>query len=152
VAQVTINLSMGDALRDKLEQINNPTTMLAIHNALARRCDPYVPMRSGMLASSGMANISAHGVTYTTPYARYQYYGEIYGPNIPIWEDGEIVSWWSPPNKRPTGRYMTHGTEMHPLATSFWDKAMLRDHGDEFLEEIKDILSWRMMQVGRYSG
>lgn len=141
---------MDDALRKKIESVNNPTTMLAIHNSLAKRCDPYVPMQTGKLAESGMAHITPEGVTYTTPYARYQYYGQIYGPNIPIRENGEIIGWWSPPHKRPTGRYMNHSTEMHPLATSFWDKAMLRDHGDEFLKEIKDVLSWRLAKAGRY--
>lgn len=154
MSKVCIKVDMGDELRQKLIEVNNQTTMLAIHNTLARMCDPYVPMNSGTLAQSGAAHVTSEGVTYSTPYARYQYYGMIYGPNIPIKENGQIVGWFSPPGqkKHPTGRYMSHSTEKHPLASSFWDKAMLRDHGDEFEREVKDILSWRLAKVGRYDG
>lgn len=148
MANISIHVQLNDALRQKLEKINNPTTMLAIYNNLAKRCDPYVPMQEGALAQTAV--ISSKGVTYIQPYARYQYYGEIYGPNIPIKEDGEIVGWFSPPGqeKYPTGRKMHHSKEKHPLATSFWDKAMLRDHGEEFNKEVEDILRWRMRKVG----
>lgn len=149
MSKVVIKVSMDDALRNKIAEINTSQTMLAIHNQLAKMCDPYVPMQEGTLAQT--VQISPESVTYTQPYARYQYYGEIYGPNIPIKENGEIVGWWSPPEqkKHPTGRYMQHSTEKHPLASSFWDKAMLRDHRDEFEQYIKDILGWRLMKVGR---
>ena len=149
MSKVVINVSMDEALRNKIAEINNTQTMLAIHNQLAKMCDPYVPMQEGALAQT--VQISPKSVTYTQPYARYQYYGEVYGPNIPIKDNGEVVGWFSPPGqkKQPTGRYMTHSTEKHPLASSFWDKAMLRDHRDEFEQYIKDILGWRLMEIDR---
>ena len=147
MSKVVIKVSMDEALRNKLSELNTAQTMLAIHNQLAKMCDPYVPMQEGTLAQT--VQISPSSVTYTQPYARYQYYGEVYGPNIPIVENGEIVGWFSPPGqkKHPTGRYMTHSTEKHPLASSFWDKAMLRDHRDEFEQYIKEILGWRLMEI-----
>lgn len=119
---VKVKSQLSQAVQAKLEQLNNPTTMLAIHNTLAKRCDPYVPMLTGKLAESGMAHVTAEGVTYTTPYARRQYYGDNFN----------------------------HTTEFHPLASARWDEAMMRDHGDEFLKEVQDILDWRMMKVGKY--
>lgn len=148
MASVRIDVRLNDVLARKVAEINNPTTMLAIHNTLAKRCDPYVPFLEGPLSQTAV--ITDKEVRYVQPYARYQYYGEIYGPNIPIKEGDEIVSWFSPlgQKKHPTGRMMNHTTEYHPLATSFWDKAMLRDHGDEFNAEVEDILRWRLRKVG----
>ena len=47
-------------------------------------------------------NVSSDGVYYNSPYAHYQFEGIVYGPNIPIFENGVIVGWWSRPNKQPT--------------------------------------------------
>ena len=147
MASVTIKLDVSDALKKKFSELGNHTTMIAIHNTLAKMCDPYVPFREGPLSQSAV--VTDKGVTYIQPYARYQYYGEVYGPNIPIKEDGMIVGWFSPTGqpKHPTGRKIHYHTDYHPLATSFWDKAMLRDHGEEFNNEVKDIIRWRLMQT-----
>jgi hypothetical protein len=91
--------------------------MLAIYNTLAKMCDPYVPFLNGPLSQTHV--VSPKGVRYIQPYARRQYYGDDFN----------------------------HTTEYHPLASSRWDKAMLRDHGDEFNAEVKDIIDWRMMKV-----
>jgi hypothetical protein len=145
MANVSISVKISDALRKKISQINSPTTMLAIHNNLAKRCDPYVPFMEGALSQTTV--ITSKSVKYIQPYARYQYYGEVYGPNIPIKEHGEIVGWFSPPGKpkHPTGRKINYTTDYHPLATSFWDKAMLRDHRDEFNKEVENIIKWRLI-------
>ena len=144
MAEIKIGVQISDVLRDKISEINNTATMLAIHNTLAKRCDPYVPFLEGPLSQT--VQVSATEVRYVQPYARYQYYGQIYGPNIPIKNaDGEIEGWFSPPGqkKHPTGRMMNHTTDYHPLASSFWDKAMLADHGDEFNKEVEEIIKWR---------
>lgn len=110
---------VSDAIREKLNEVNNPTTMLALHNILAKRCDPYVPFLEGPLSQTNV--VSSKGVTYIQPYARYQYYGNDFN----------------------------HTVEFHPLASAQWDKAMLRDHGDEFNQEVAEILKWRIRQSGR---
>ena len=75
-----------------------------------------------------------------TPYAHYQFEGIVYGPNIPIIENGVIVGWFSPPNKQPTGASIQYSTEKHPQATHHWHEAMMRDRRDEFTQDIKDII------------
>ena len=114
--------------------------MLQVHNRFAQMCDPYVPMQTGTLAQT--TEITAKGVRYTQPYAHYQYTGLVYGPNIPIIENGMIVGWFSRPGqpKSPTGAYLHYSTEQHPLASSEWDKAMMKDKGEEFKQAVTDIL------------
>jgi hypothetical protein len=104
-------------LRAEFKQVNNPTTMIAIHNTLAKRCDPYVPFLNGPLSQTNQ--VSAEGVRYIQPYARYQYYGTDFN----------------------------HTLDYHPLASAMWDKAMLRDHRDEFNREVEDIIRWRLKRA-----
>ena len=64
----------------------------------ARYMNPFVPMESGMLSQTFLtsADTNTGYVEYIQPYAHYQYVGED----------------------------LNHSKEMHPLATSCWDKAM----------------------------
>lgn len=102
-----------------------------------RECFPYVPYAEGALAASAntATKIGSGEVIYDTPYARYLYYGEVYGPNIPIVENGIITGWWSPPEKHPTGRQLQYNQELHPQAGSHWFERAMADHKDEVLKE-----------------
>lgn len=61
-----------------------------IDSEVLRDCEPYVPFRAGILVFSGITGtkIGSGTVSWTTPYARYQYMGILYvpspfgGPNI----------------------------------------------------------------------
>jgi len=106
-------------LRRQLKDVNDPTTMIAVYNTLAKKCDPYVPFLEGPLSQT--VRISSEGVRYIQPYARYQYYGA----------------------------HFNHTTDYHPLASAQWDKAMMRDHRQEFSQEVKEIIRWRIKQSGR---
>ena len=116
---------------------------LLVHNAFAKELNPYVPMQTGVLSQTPI--ITDKGVTYTQPYAHYQYTGIVYGPNIPVIENGTVTGWFSPPgkgSKHPTGRQINYSTELHPLATHHWDEAMMRDRGSEFTKEVEKIIKW----------
>ena len=52
MAEIKIGVQISDVLRDKISEINNTATMLAIHNTLAKRCDPYVPFLEGPLSQT----------------------------------------------------------------------------------------------------
>ena len=142
--KVTID---DEAIVGKLDKLIDDTTMLQVHNEFARMCDPYVPMDTGTLAQT--TEITPEGVRYTQPYAHYQYEGLVYGPNIPIIENGMIVGWFSPPGqkKNPTGEAIHYSTEQHPLASSQWDKAMMKDQGDEFKQQVTNILKEKAQTV-----
>lgn len=105
----------------------------------------YCPMDSGVLADSPYSAtvIGSGRVVYPGPYARYLYYGEVYGPNIPVFEDdsGEPTRFFSPPNqkKHPTGRSLQFRTDKNPLAGPFWFERMKADHTDDILKEAKEV-------------
>lgn len=108
--------------------------------AVIRECFPYLPFDEGILAGSAntATKIGSGEVVYDTPYAHYQYYGEVWGPNIPIVENGEIVGYWSPPEKHPTGRQLQYNTDKNPLAGSHWFDRAMADHSDDVLREAQD--------------
>lgn len=109
-----IEVKLDRKLKKALEKVNDPITMLAVHNTLAKKCDPYVPFLEGPLSQT--IQVSSEGVRYIQPYARRQYYGVNFN----------------------------HTLEYHPLATAKWDEAMMRDKGDEFRAEVKAIIQRRL--------
>ena len=119
MTKVTIKVEghIDQILKQRFEAVNNPTTMIAIYNTLAKRCDPYVPFLNGPLSQT--FQVSSEGVDYIQPYARYQYFGVGFN----------------------------HTKDYHPLASAKWDEAMLRDHGEEFFTEVKDIIEWRLRET-----
>lgn len=108
--------------------------------AVIRECFPYVPFDEGVLAGSAntATKVGSGEVVYDTPYARYLYYGEVYGPNIPIVENGVVTGYWSPPEKHPTGRQLQYNTDKNELAGSHWFDRAMADHKDEILKEAQD--------------
>lgn len=112
----------------------------AIDAAVVRVCFPYVPFDEGVLAGSAntATEVGSGEVVYDTPYARYLYFGEIYGPNIPITENGVITGYWSPPKKTGTGRSLKYNTEKNPQAGSHWFDRAMAYHKDEVLEAAQD--------------
>jgi len=107
--------------------------------AVVRYCEPYVPFRTGTLARSPYqaTNFGSGEVVYSTPYARYQYYGEIMSPSFPIEQAGVIVGYWSRAPKKLTGRPLNYNTEVHPLAGSHWFERMKADKLTELTEELE---------------
>lgn len=62
--------------------------MLFLAATAARFMDPYVPADNLVLAQNVdiTADENTGYITYNSPYAHYQYMGELYGPNIPIFD------------------------------------------------------------------
>lgn len=102
-------------IEGKLNRMFDDNVMLAVQSRLLDFCTPYVPMLEGPLSQT--ATVDKEGVTWVQPYAHYQYIG---------------IS--------PTGKEFNYTKTFHPLATREWDKAMIRDRGDEFAESIQDII------------
>ena len=159
--RINIDVNIDTAkLAKEFEALKDDNVMYHIHNEFKRMCDPYVPMKEGVLSqtngNNGSVEVTKDNVRWfakapgsDVSYAHYMYVGEVYGPNIPIIEDGIVVGWFSPfgQKKHPTGRDINYNKEMHPLASKEWDKAMMRDRGDEFLENIKGILMQRFKEL-----
>jgi len=115
-SNVSVDIS---GVEDLINNLFDDTTMYRIHQALAKRCDPYVPYRTGALAQSGLDNVSAQGVTYTAPYAEKVYYG--------------------------VG--VSFNPEYHPKATALWDKVMMQEQGEEFCKECQEIVERRAREL-----
>lgn len=112
---VEVNFTL---LQNKVDKIlEDDTVKLAIHNALARYCHPYVPYLYGPLSET--VEITPEYIKYIQPYARRQYYGD--GFNFT--------------------------KDYHPLATSRWDQAMMQDRGDQFSNEIQELLIRKLREL-----
>lgn len=137
----------SNKVKKKLDGLLDDTTMLRIHQAFYKMCDPYVPFGDGTLAQT--VEITPKYVRYKSPYAHYMYEGIVYGPNIPIIQNGQIVGWFSRPGvqKHPTGAMINYSKDRHPLATRHWDKAMMQDRKDEFIAQVKALLEMRAREV-----
>ena len=138
-AKVGVNV---DALQRKLEDVLDDRTMLEIHNLYAKMMEPYVPF------GLDLANleVTPEYVKYNTPFAHYMYEGKVYGPNIPIIEDGIVVGWFSPPGqtKTPTGADLQY---TKPRASAHWDQAMLAEKKEEFVHQVEEILKRRAREL-----
>lgn len=127
----------------KLNLQNGGRVQEVIDAAVIRYDMPYVPMETGTLMRLpySVTDIGSGEVIYPGPYAHYQYYGEVYGPNIPIFDDdsGVPTGWFSPPGqkKKPTGRELQYNTDLNPMAGSYWFERMKADHLDDIVEEAK---------------
>lgn len=105
----------------------------------------YAPWDTGTLAKSpySVTEIGSGEVIYPGPYARYLYYGEVMGPNIPVFDDnsGIPTRFWSPPGKpkKLTGRQLQYNTDINPLAGSFWFARMKADHKDDIVKEAQRV-------------
>ena len=105
-------------IEDRFENlVNDSLVMLSIHNTFAKKCDPYVPFLHGPLSKTVV--ITSEYIKYIQPYAHYQY----------------------------NGINFNHTLDHHPLATAKWDEAMMRDHGEEFKEEVRQKLVRRYKEL-----
>lgn len=135
------------ALQKTLKTIvTDEQTLKGVNTIIADAAEKYIPLgKTGNLSNPKYRTIGPKTITWGTGlgYAKYQYYGEVYGPNRPRFEKGNtsrIVGWYSPELKYPTGRtlgtprflynrkgqvvwkfgYSTPGTRHHWVA-EMWD-------------------------------
>ena len=105
----------------------------------------YCPWETGSLAKGAYtATVPGSGrVVYSGPYARYLYYGQVYGPNIPMFDDnsGEPTRFFSPPDqkKHPTGKALQYSTDVNPMAGPFWFERMKADHTQDIVREAQAV-------------
>lgn len=117
-----------------------------VDKAVIDYCLPYCPWETGTMAKSAYTatQIGSGEVVYRGPQARYLYYGEVYGPNIPVFDDnsGEPTGFFSPPGqkKSPTGRDLKYSKDVNPLAGPFWFERMKADHLDDIIKEAKSAI------------
>ena len=88
-----------------------------------RLSDKYVPMQQGLLKNRAVVASDGSTLTYTQPYAHYQYYGEVMAGRAP---------------KKYTGKELTyHGA---PMRGPHWDKRMMADKSGEVVNNLKNYI------------
>ena len=143
--QLRIDTYMSPILLNIADSVKADKAMKLFANSeLARFCEPYVPSQTNHLAQH--ARITSECVTYNGPYAHYQYMGEVYGPNIPIRENGYIIGWRSKrgQKKHPTGRPLHYSQQLHPLAQDHWDWAAMATHKQDLADELAVFIADRI--------
>ena len=145
---MTMKLEWNEGFSSKMNrQFGNAQEF--VDSECIRLMRPYTPMRNGILVKSASlgTDIGSGEIHQVAPYARYLYYGKVYGPNIPIFEkDGETIFGISPENgqlvgffspkgmkKYPTGADIKYSTSKHQRAGKMWFERMKADHKDAIL-------------------
>ncbi|MGN1130158.1 MAG: minor capsid protein [Ruminococcus sp.] len=107
---------------------------------------PYTPKNIGVLCNSPVLDtkIGSGEIHQNKPYARYLYYGEIYGPNIPIYENGKVIGFLSPKKKHSTGRPLQYNTSKNPKAGKMWFERMKADKKEVILRGAANILGGKV--------
>lgn len=75
------------------------------------RCDPYVPKQAGTLKNTAQVAPDGSVITYSQPYAHYQYVGAAMAGRAP---------------KHYTGKKLQHHEA--PMRGPYWDQRMMADH------------------------
>lgn len=87
---------------------------------VARFCDPYVPFQQGFLKSNFQIASKGEALTYTAPYAHYQYYGKVMAGRAP---------------KHYTGDDLTYNGA--PMRGAQWEKRMLADKAKDLTNSLE---------------
>lgn len=131
------------------ERIINSDTNLFLANEARRLMEPYVPADDLVLSRNVYitADDNCGHITYNSPYAHYQYEGELYvDPKTRkgAFTDGE-GRFWSRPGvaKVPGGRKLKQSDFRHPLATDHWDKAMMAARKGDLAKACENHLKGR---------
>ena len=138
--KIEVNLAWNKVFsKEYTDRFNN--TQKYVDSECIRLMVKYTPARNNILykAATLGTKIGSGHIYYNSPYARYLYYGEIYGPNIPIYEQGKLVGFYSPPSKSPTGREMQYDTARHSQAQKLWFEVMKTNHKQLILRGAKSI-------------
>ena len=102
-----------------------------------RLMSQYTPFRTGTMERSATLGtvIGSGKIVYNSPYARYLYYGVVYGPNIPLYVNGELEGFFSKKGvkKQPANRMLNYDKTAHPQAQRLWFEVMKRKHGNAIL-------------------
>nr|DAJ23374.1 MAG TPA: Minor capsid protein [Caudoviricetes sp.] len=105
-----------------------------------RFMNPFIPMDNGMLRRN-KTYPNNHSIKYTSPYAKYQYYGKMYiSPKLGV--SGIPLKsgrWWSPKGeiKIATSKNLTY----HTSGTGpKWDKLMMQRRKNDLIKDVENYI------------
>lgn len=102
---------------------------------------PFIPGGAKGTLAKLKTYPSNHEIKYTSPYAKYQYYGKMYiSPKLGV--SGILLKsdrWWSPKGekKTPTSKKLkNHTSGTGPK----WDKLMLQRRKDDLVKDVENYI------------
>lgn len=137
-----------------IEQISNDIVgrkdvQLFMANEAKRYMEPYVPSMNNALSRNVRVYVeNGKGVVhYQSVYAHYQYKGIVMVDPVTgkaCFSDAEGHKWSRPGVKKvPTSRKLTYTKFRHPLATSYWDKAMSTSRAGDLAGAVQRFVAKR---------
>lgn len=105
--------ALSDRVRELYDTVNDPDVREDLNYILGQAINKYVPI--GNAEQDGDSHVGAlrksmratkTGIVWDAPYAHYQWVGEVYEANIPVWRNNRLVGWASSAEKVPSGRYL----------------------------------------------
>lgn len=148
--KVKFTLKDTDQLLSELDLQPGGKVQTIIDKSFLEACDKYIPENTGSMKDrSKTATVCGSGrVVFPGPYAHYQYYGEVYGPNIPIFDDdtGIPTTFRSKKGqkKHPTGRELQYSKDPNPNACSHWAEVAKANHMKDIMEEIHKATGYKV--------
>ena len=139
-----------DLQRKLLDMASDRTTLTGVNQIIADATEPYVPFKNGNLREH--VKVGYSNITWDTKYARYLYYGIVYGPNYPITrgkgENREVVGFFSPKGKGT--KYPTYeNIKFHwPGTTSHWVGTTFYENRRSIQQQITNYLKRRVRELG----
>lgn len=113
MANINVNLNLDR--RFSTANVNKARYVMA--NQMMADMDQFVPYKAGTLSQSVHINANGSQITYTTPYARAQFYGIVNGSPVRNYTRSE-----------------------HPRASKRWDLRAKALYGQQWAEIAKDSL------------
>ena len=132
-AKVTVDINAAKIMKEKGISGNQLRQHLA--SEVKRFCDPYVPMQNGVLKNTAVIANDGSSLTYVQPYAHYQYYGQVMGPN---YTNGERF-WSGKAPKQYTGEQLTYTGG--PMRGPRWVERMLIDKKDDLAKSVEEYIN-----------
>lgn len=125
VGSINIHLNTN-RLDNNIEEAQKKLNM-----KIAGDCDPLIPFQQGALRGSLRYPEGIYGgeIAWDTPYAHYQYMGELY-----LTEDGRSYA-EKYERKYPTGRSLIYN---HDGTTNHWFEKAKEQHGKQWIKLVKD--------------
>lgn len=140
---ITIDLPNSEELLDGLNLQESGKAQRFFSDSVMRHADKYVPFRTGVLKNSAQVVASGDAITYTTPYARYMWYGKLMVDPITgkgAFHDPRTGRFWSRPGvqKIPTNRDLEYNGA--PERGAKWVEHMWTIEGESIVEEVERFI------------
>lgn len=138
---VKVNMKPTSTIKANLGLTPNGAVQTYFTKTCADYMDKYVPYREGGLAYD-TRRIEGNLIIYDAPYAHYMYEGKVMGPNIPIYEDGVLVGYWSKAPKYYTGEDINyHPSAGHEYAGPHWDERMKTAEMGDLVKDVQNYIN-----------